>query len=176
MDDWLDVVDENDNIIGKERFWKCHGRGGPHLPHRISAILVFKDDSFQETLITKRSATVMGPNLWDSPAGHVESGEIYVENAKKELQEEVFHEHEMPNMEFEELFKIKIPKPDSFEFATIFRVIYPGPFYNYEEEITDFKFIKVDTLIDNINKNTTQYTECFKIIIKTYLEQIHSKL
>lgn len=86
MDEMLDVVDENDKIIGKAFKSECHKKG---LKHRGVAIIV--ENRNHEILIQKRSSNKKeDPNkLCISASGHVAKGEDYLEAAKRELKEEL---------------------------------------------------------------------------------------
>lgn len=82
----LDVVDENDQVIGQTLRDDAHIKG---LLHREVHVWVF--NSKGEVLLQKRSPTKeIYPGLWDaSIGGHVPSGMSYEEAALKELEEEI---------------------------------------------------------------------------------------
>ena len=165
MEDMLDVVDEHDNVIGQAPFSKCHDE---KLLHRISNIFVFKDDSFQELLLTKRSKKVLAPGRIGTPGGHVRTGETYLESAKIELEEEVFHEQELPKeISFEVLFKMKVDA-DYEHLTTVFRVVYSGPFSNFPEEVEKSFFMNINDLLKDIKKNPDKYSRSFNVKIKEY--------
>ena len=50
MDEIVDIVDENDNVIGQELKSNCHKN---KILHRGANIFVFKDKSFKEILLQK---------------------------------------------------------------------------------------------------------------------------
>lgn len=52
MDEIVDIVDDNDKVIGQELKSKCHKE---KILHRGSNIFVFKNNSFKEILLQKRS-------------------------------------------------------------------------------------------------------------------------
>jgi len=134
MDELVDIVDENDKVIGQELKLKCHAN---KILHRGVAILVFKDASFKEILIQKRSMKKLSnPGQFCVPGGHLSSGDSYLIGAKRELQEEEFHNQELPKeITFEELYKIKKFTDNDYEFHQVYRVFYPGPFVNDPEEV-----------------------------------------
>ena len=81
----LDVVNENDIIIGSDTRDNIHKNG---LIHREIGVWVFNDRG--EVALQKRTITKKAhPGCWqDSTSGHVESGDDYLESAVRELEEE----------------------------------------------------------------------------------------
>ena len=83
-DEFIDVIDESDQVVGRERKSVVHRRG---LGHRVSALLLWREDG--RCLITTAAPTkVEAGRLYHSAAGHVLSGESYREAARRELLEE----------------------------------------------------------------------------------------
>ena len=85
-DELLDVVDENDRVIAVKTRGEIHAAG---LMHRAVHILVFNRRG--ELFLQKRSLQKdEQPGLWDSSAaGHVDSGEAYLDCAEREIEEEL---------------------------------------------------------------------------------------
>ena len=85
-DEIFDVVDERDQVIGRERRAEVHARD---LRHR--AVHVFVRNKYGEILLQKRSRLKdKHPGVWDSSAsGHLDSGEEYDHCATRELEEEL---------------------------------------------------------------------------------------
>jgi len=83
----LDVVNEEDKIVGKASRIACHVDNT--LIHR--GVVIFLFDSNNRVFLTKRSETKTEyPNALDaSVAGHVLSGESYEQSAERELKEEL---------------------------------------------------------------------------------------
>ena len=81
----LDVVDENNNLIGiKEDKNIIHKKG---LLHREIAVIIQNENG--EYLVQKRSSNKKGaPNMWSFTTGHVELGEDYETTAIREIKEE----------------------------------------------------------------------------------------
>lgn len=86
-DEWFDIVDDDDQVIGRARRSDCHGN--PGLIHRAVHVLVF--DKSDRLLMQKRSLNKdIQPGRWDtSVGGHLEPGEGYLEAASREMGEEL---------------------------------------------------------------------------------------
>ncbi len=109
------------------------------------------------------------------PGGHLASGESYLEAAKKELQEEEFHNQELPRgITFEELYKIKKSTDEDYEFNTTYRVICSGPFSHNSEEVESSNFVDINEVIQDINENPDKYTKTTALHIKEYQKRFLS--
>lgn len=174
MDLLLDVIDENNNVIGKELFSKIHEE---HLLHRTTDVFVFKDDTFQELLLTKRSESVKAPGKLCVPGGHLELGQTFMEGARMELQEEVFHEQELPDsIVLEELFRLKISIPDENALAAVFRTVHPGPFNNQPLEVTDSFFMNVHEIKKDMKTDSDKYADFFIRFFEEYWKKYHNNI
>ena len=82
----LDVVDADDRVIAVKTRGDIHAQG---LKHRAVHILVFNGQG--QVFLQKRSLSKdEQPGKWDSSAaGHVDSGETYLECASREIEEEL---------------------------------------------------------------------------------------
>ncbi|MDD2647077.1 MAG: NUDIX domain-containing protein [Patescibacteria group bacterium] len=82
----LNIVDENDNIIGQEQRERVHKSG---LLHREIHVWVYNDKG--EVLLQKRAMDKdTFPGLFDaSVGGHVDLNQTYEEAATRELEEEI---------------------------------------------------------------------------------------
>jgi len=80
-EEYFDVVDASDQVIGRERRSEVHRRG---LFHRAVHVLVF--DSHGRLFLQKRSAAKdTFPRKWDSSSsGHLGCGEDYDSCAVRE--------------------------------------------------------------------------------------------
>lgn len=81
----IDIVDDNDNIIGKDKRKVVHDSG---KCHRGIIVLIYTSRS--GVILQKRGAhKEMAPGRYSfSVGGHVESGDSYIETAIRELKEE----------------------------------------------------------------------------------------
>lgn len=100
-EEMLDIVDDNDHIIGQESRTIVHQRG---LQHRGVHVFLFTDDG--KMLIQKRSADrAASPSLLDcSISEHVKAGESYHDGAVRGMREELGVE----GIEIERLTKFRM--------------------------------------------------------------------
>jgi|SRR3989338_264159 len=170
MDEIVDIVDEEDKIIGQELKSRCHSN---MILHRGTAILVFKDNSYTKIIIQKRSIKkTSNPGKFCIPGGHISSGEDYITGAKRELQEELFHKQELPGeIKFEELFKTKKSTDNDYEFNVVYRVVYFGNFLNDADEVEDYFFENIKETLKKIKTEPENYTETTRLLLKEYQER-----
>ena len=87
MEEYVILVDENDNPIGKEEKMKCHLPNGKL--HRAFTALIFNNEG--KLLLTKRSeGKMLWPNDWDGTvASHPRESETYASSAERRMPEEI---------------------------------------------------------------------------------------
>jgi len=171
----IDVVDEQDRVIKSVSRKIAHQK---ELRHRRSAVLIFKDDSFRQTLLQKRSRSKdICPGKWAHLEGHLLSGENYLQGAKREIEEEMFRgkKIKLPH-KLERLFKIKCSLDQDKVFITVYRTILPGPFLLQKEEVSRYKFIDIKELIKEMRSHPRKYTETGRLLFNHYAEAfLHGK-
>jgi isopentenyldiphosphate isomerase len=166
MAEIVDVVDKNDNVIGQELKSKCHAE---KLLHRCTNIFAFKDDSFKELLIQKRTlGKDIAPGRLCTPGGHVHAGEMYLDAAKREFFEEMYDSSVDDNLEFEELFKIRKYGDNDPEFMMVYRAVAPGPFYPDPIEVAGYYFEDIKKVFDDIENGSKEYMETTLELVKEY--------
>ena len=128
-DEIFDVVNEQDEVIGRETRSEVHRLG---LKHRSIHVLVF--NSRGEIFLQKRSMQKdRQPGLWDSSAsGHVDSGETYDACAVRELREELGLEIDAPP---KPLFKLPASDRTDQEHFWVYQCAAEGPFQLHPQEI-----------------------------------------
>jgi len=87
MEEFVILVDGNDNPIGKEEKVKCHLPNG--RLHRAFTALIFNREG--KLLLTRRSdSKMLWPGDWDGTvASHPREGETYVASAERRMPEEI---------------------------------------------------------------------------------------
>jgi isopentenyl-diphosphate delta-isomerase type 1 len=133
----LDVVDENDRVIGVKTRGEIHLQG---LMHRSVHILVFNSNG--DLFIQKRSMNKDNdPGLWDSSAaGHLDSGEDYQACSIRELGEELGIGI---NTSLDELFRLQASPITGMEHCVVYRCIHDGPFELQAEEIDEGAWVSL---------------------------------
>jgi isopentenyl-diphosphate delta-isomerase type 1 len=134
----FDVVDDEDNIVGKASREKCHENG---LVHRSVMFFVF--DSKKRVLVTKRTMNKdFFPGFYSIVlGGHVQAGESYGEAVEREIQEEIGISAEPYLISF---FKKRIPEEK--ENVKVFGVVVKEELNLNEDELESGEFVKFDEL------------------------------
>jgi isopentenyldiphosphate isomerase len=163
----LDVVDENDCVIAVKTRGEIHARG---LMHRAVHILLF--NSKGELFLQKRSMSKdEQPGKWDSSAaGHVDSGEAYVNCARREIAEELGIVVEQP---MELLFKLPASVLTGNEHCMVYRYSFDGPMVLQAEEIDDGQWIPPAAMDRRVADNDPDLTEAVGLIWIEYRKQHH---
>jgi isopentenyl-diphosphate delta-isomerase len=169
MEEQVILVDENDNQIGVMPKMEAHEKG---VLHRAFSVFTFNDKG--ELMLQQRAAhKYHSPLLWTNTCcSHQRSGETNLEAGKRRLQEE---------MGF------------TTELKEVFSFIYKAPFDNglteheldhvlvgyfdvepniNKEEVEDYKWMLLEDVKSDIEKNPSIYTEWFKIIFKESFDKI----
>lgn len=133
-EEYLDIVDDDNKIIGKDLRSNCHGN--PKLKHRAVHILVFNSQG--SLYLQKRSENKdIQPGKWDtSVGGHVDSGEDYEKAALREAEEEL----NIKNPDLISLYDYTMENTVECEKIRTFMTNYDGEITINPEEITEGKF------------------------------------
>ena len=157
-EDIFDVVNERDEVIGRQPRREVHRLG---LMHRAVHVLVF--NSRGETFLQKRSMTKdREPGKWDSStSGHVDSGEDYDACAVRELREEIGLTIEKAP---ERQFKIAACPETDAEFVWVYRCQAEGPFQLHPEEIETGGWFAPEKVSHWIAEKPEDFASAFRLI------------
>ncbi len=163
----LDVVDEQDTVITVKTRGEIHARG---LMHRAVHILVFNSNG--ELFLQKRSMSKdEQPGKWDSSAaGHVDSGETYLDCARREITEELGIVAELP---MEALFKLPASNLTGNEHCMVYRYIYDGQMVLQLDEIDDGRWITPEAMDRRVDDQDPGLTQAISLIWKEYRKSRH---
>jgi len=166
MEEYVILVDQNDNPIGKEDKVKCHLPNGKL--HRAFTALIFNGEG--KLLLTKRSeGKMLWPNDWDGTvASHPRESETYVSSAERRMPEEIGiackmnyvnkFEYHVPYKDVgseNEICGTLIGTIDSFDQTSMIK-----------DEISEIKWINPDELKNELEQNMDAY--CPWMIIALY--------
>jgi isopentenyl-diphosphate Delta-isomerase len=167
VEEYVILVDKNDNPIGSEEKVKCHLPNGKL--HRAFTALLF--DKEGKLLITKRSPSKMlWPGDWDGTvASHPRESETYVSSAERRMPEELGI-----SCNFDYLFKFEYHVPyrdvgsENEICGTVLGIVDKSKKIDLvEEEISEIKFISSSELINDLKDKPQIY--CPWMIIALYL-------
>lgn len=154
--DLVDVVDEDDKVIGKALIQEVRSKG---LIHRIARVMV--ENPQGQILLQKRTQKLLWPNCWDnSAAGHVDAGEDYITAARRELFEEIGIE----NAELKEVgnyFTDVVVGPDILKrFNQLYKVVIDFTPTNLEEsEVSEVKWFDIEDVKKLMQEHPEQVTD-----------------
>lgn len=161
--EWLDVVDDQDRVVGKELRAIIHKRS---IRHRAVHILLH--NSTGKLLLQKRSVLKdRYPGRWDSSAsGHLASGEDYCTAAVRELEEELGIRLEPCALRF--LFKLPASEMTDQEFVTVFGCVWDGQVTPRQEEVEEVHWLDPNEIDRLINSKPDAFSPAFVEIWKEY--------
>ncbi len=139
-DEYLDIVDDNDKVIGKDLRSKLYKGFDPIKNIRFANILVF--NSKGQILLPKRSMNrKIFPGCYDfSASGHVSSREDYIDAAIRETKEEIG----IKNPKLIELGKLSPKEYGVVGFGVVYKLIWDKSLDGYDKDGIDtlewFKF------------------------------------
>src|SRR3989344_2246684 len=179
-DELVNIVNEQDEVVGTEMKSICHKQG---LKHKVSAIFLFNND--KDIWVQKRAQGKLGAGLLDySASGHVPAGDSYVSSAYREMQEELGID---PRLEYLTKGLIENDDLETQEFIRIrhnlalFRGFYENrfelqkkEFKLQKEEVESIELYSLDKLKEIMGKNPEKLTEGFKVGINYLLEKNES--
>jgi isopentenyl-diphosphate Delta-isomerase len=157
MEEYVILVDKNDNKIGLEEKVKCHLPNGKL--HRAFTALLF--DKNGKLILTKRSSSKMlWPGDWDGTfASHPRETETFVSSAERRMPEELGIQCEMDYlMKFEYHVPYKDIGSENEICGTLIGIVNDlTNFKVVEEEISEIKTLSADELKQDLEKNPQIY-------------------
>lgn len=165
MSEKIILVDKDDKEIGIEEKIKVHQE---EKLHRAFSIFIF--NSRKELLLQKRGKTKYHcPRLWSNTCcSHPRSGETLEEAAHRRLRQEMGFDCDLKE-KFHFIYQAGF---NNGLFENEYDHVFIGRFDDNpspnSEEIDDWKWILIDELNKDIDKNPEKYTPWLKIIVKEY--------
>lgn len=157
----IDIVDENDEIIGKSTKNEAHNKS---QIHRVVHGIV-KNIEGKIFLVKRAPTRTHGPNLFDaSIGGHVQSGESYENAMIREAKEELGIEGK-----FKFLFKFTPGHPTVKHITSVFIITYNGPICLCEREFSEGNWFNLDEIMNNPEECFTP--DYYKTLIRLSKEE-----
>lgn len=155
MEEYFDVVDENDSVIGKEKRSVVHEKG---LWHR--SVTVFLVNEKNEIFLQKRSATKdLYPGLWDiSFTEHLKVRESYENAVKRGAREELGVEVTTAKNIGESKWTFKGNGKEDNEFYLLYVVRFKGEIRLDKEEVHDGRWVTRQELLDMLEAKPEEFT------------------
>ena len=163
------LVNEKDEQIGLMEKIEAHEKA---LLHRAFSVFVFNDKN--ELMIQQRARSKYhSPGLWTNTCcSHQREGETNIEAGKRRLQEEMGFSTELKDTIS---FIYKAPFDNGLtehEFDHILVGNFEGEPNLNPEEVADWKWMSLEAIEKDMEKNPSIYTEWFKIIFDKYYAHI----
>jgi len=138
MTEYVDIVDEDDNVIKSASWQEMMEKS---LLHRSANVIVFNSDG--EIFVHQRAKHLsIYPGLYDIKfGGSVRSGESYEKTARREL----FEESGIKN-ELEFLFDLKFRSSKNNVNRKVYKCTFDGKLTLQKAEVAGGKFMKIDEI------------------------------
>lgn len=166
-EEYLYVVNENDEVLGRAARSSCHREG---LIHRSVYVIVINGRG--EIFLQKRSMKKeLYPGYYAcSATGHVEYGESYDEAAKREMKEELGIE-EAP---LKEICKFKCFSDEEREISVLYLCRYDGQIKPNAEEISDGEFLSTKDVREALRNGRRKIAYGSTIALKELLKYLEN--
>lgn len=162
MVEYVVLVDENDNEIGRAEKLDAHLKG---QLHRALSVFLFNTEG--QMLIQQRAfSKYHSGGLWSNACcSHPRPDELPLEAAKRRLWEEMGISCEMEKA-FDFIYKVSLDNQlTEYEFDHVFIGQSDGDAHPNAEEAHDWKWIDIDALVRDIDDHPENYTYWFKMVL-----------
>ena len=169
MEEFVVLVDQDDQKLGLMEKQQAHIAG---LLHRAFSVFVF--NSKGELMIQQRAASKYhSPTLWTNTCcSHPRDNETYKQAAHRRLEEEMGFDCEL-DYKFNFIYKAHLEN-DLIEHELDH--VFIGTFDNEPklnpDEVMAYRWVELDDLKKDMEKNPQNYTAWFKIIFEHYVSYI----
>lgn len=161
----FDVVNDRDEVIGRERRSEVHRTG---LKHRAVHVLIFNERG--QIFLQKRSMSKdTHPGTWDSSSsGHLDCGEEYDTCAVREVREELGVGLAAAP---ERVMKINACEETGQEFVWIYRARHEGPFVLHPEEISEGGWFAPEAVTKWMSDRPHEFAPALRLIWRKLADQ-----
>lgn len=169
MKEFVDLVDQNDQKLGLMEKQQAHVAG---LLHRAFSVFIF--NSKGELMIQQRAANKYhSPTLWTNTCcSHPRDEETYEQAAHRRLQEEMGFDCQL-EFKFSFIYKAHLENDlTEHELDHVFIGTFDDEPNLNPEEVMAYRWVELDDLKKDMEKNPQNYTAWFKIIFEHYVSYI----
>ncbi|SFN30892.1 Isopentenyldiphosphate isomerase [Izhakiella capsodis] len=161
--EWVDIVDENNNVIAQASRVQMRAQC---LRHRATYIVVH--DGMGKILVQRRTDTKdFMPGMLDATAGGVvQSGEILLDSARREAEEELG----IADVPFAEHGIFYFEDAHCRVWGGLFSCVSRGPFAMQEEEVEDVYWMKPEEITARCDEFTPDSLKALSLWISRYSE------
>lgn len=167
------LVNENDEQVGIEEKLKTHQKG---LLHRAFSVFIFNDNN--ELLLQKRAIDKYhSPGLWTNTCcSHPQPNESNIQAGERRLQEEMGFTTSLHNVT-SFIYKAELENNlVEHELDHILIGNYNAAVNPNALEVSDYRWILLETLQREVDENPELFTVWLKIILDNHLEELKSKI
>jgi len=165
------LVDENDNQVGLMPKLEAHQKG---LLHRAFSVFIF--NSKYQLLLQKRAISKYhSGGLWTNTCcSHPSEAEDTIDAANRRLHEEMGIKTNLRKV-FDFIYKAELDNElTENEFDHVFYGVYDeNPILN-KEEADDYKWVDMETISNDIIRNSDNYTVWFKIAFDYFYKYLNN--
>ncbi len=172
MEPYITLVDTNDRVIGKAPKIEVHRKG---LLHRAFSVFIFSPDYKKILLQQRHPQKYHSGALWSNTAcGHPVFGQEITLAARQRLKEEMGFDTELKKA-FVFHYQARLDNDMiENEIDHVFFGIYDGEISPDPDEVVDYKWVNIEDLIDDVEKNPHNYTYWFRQILPRLLDFIEN--
>lgn len=157
-DEYLDIVDENDEVVGRASFQEVYEKSSRH---RICHVFIFNDEG-KMALQIRSKEKFFCPGCWSTSAGgHVQSGETYEQAALREFEEELGRKNEIE-------FLGKDYYGPKNKFLVSFRTVVNESFDFNKKEVESLEFFTIDEIRDKVERGEKFHPELLFLLEKYF--------
>ena len=169
MEEFVVLVDQDDQKLGLMEKQQAHVAG---LLHRAFSVFVF--NSKGELMIQQRAASKYhSPTLWTNTCcSHPRDNETYEQAAHRRLEEEMGFDCEL-EYKFNLIYKAHLENDlIEHELDHVFIGTFDDEPKLNPDEVMAYRWVELDDLKKDMEKNPQNYTAWFKIIFEHYVSYI----
>ena len=166
VDELVDVVNEEDEVIGQEWKNKCHEEG---ILHRISAVILFNSEG-KMWLQIRAKGKVSAGKMDFSASGHVGAGDSYEKSAYRELKEEIGIKTNLKLIAKKLYEHINLEGLKIKHFISLYAGKCDGPFSLQEEEVDKIEAYNQEEIKELMKTNPNKMTTGLRLGLELYLK------